>query len=120
MTAAPPRNPFFPAVVIGAGLFGMTALAMIAATLGDPDAPPNRFFDAWGVHLIVAEMIVVLAVSCLALALDRRQTLQTLQRGAMSDDDRQETIAAETRGQSCTDRRDASEAAGGDGLDAGK
>jgi hypothetical protein len=66
-------------VAVG-GVFALTVMSMLAATFGDPHAPPNRFFNAYGVPLIVVETGLLVAVAFIALAVDRRQTLAQLSR----------------------------------------
>ena len=74
----PARNPFFKLVIVTGFLFAVTTMSMFAATFGDPAAPPNRFFDRYGLILIAVETIALVAVSWLAMAVDRRQTLREL------------------------------------------
>lgn len=74
----PPPNPFFKLVIATGFLFAVTTMAMFAATFGDPAAPPNRFFDRYGLIVIAIETIALVVVSWLALAVDRRQTLRHL------------------------------------------
>lgn len=72
----PPRsNPFFPLVVVVGGVFAVTAMSMLAATMGDSRSPPSRFFDAYGIPLILIETLLLVGVSFVAMAVDRRQTL---------------------------------------------
>jgi hypothetical protein len=76
MPATPPSNPWFRLVVVSGGLFAFTVMSMLAATFGDPKAPPNRFFNAYGIPLVLVETVAVVAISVKALAVDRRQTLE--------------------------------------------
>ncbi|MFV0444504.1 MAG: hypothetical protein ACK5Q5_13120 [Planctomycetaceae bacterium] len=78
MNAPKPGNPFFRAVIILGAIFVVTVLSMLAATFGDPQAPPNRFFNAYGLPLIAVETVLLLVISFIALAVDRRQTLTDL------------------------------------------
>lgn len=68
-------NVFFPVLAAVGGLFAVTILAMLAATAGDPQAPPSRFFENYGTPLILAETVLLVTVAVAALAIDRRQTL---------------------------------------------
>ena len=83
MADSTPSNPYFRLVIAAGGLFAFTTMAMFATSLGDPNAPPNRFFDAWGLPLLAVETVAVLGISFLAMAVDRRQTLSE-QRGTES------------------------------------
>jgi hypothetical protein len=76
-----PTNPYFRLVIVTGSLFAFTVMCLLASTLGDPRAPPSRFFDAYGTPLIVIETIAVAVVSFRALAVDRRQMLASA-RGA--------------------------------------
>jgi hypothetical protein len=69
------QNMFFPLLAVGGGLFVVTILAMLAATAGDPQAPPSRFFRAYGTPLIVAETVLLVVLAVAALTIDRRQSL---------------------------------------------
>jgi hypothetical protein len=72
-----PRRPnvFFPVLAAVGGLFVVTILAMLAASAGDPQAPPSRFFESYGTPLILAETVLLVTVAVAALTIDRRQTL---------------------------------------------
>ncbi len=72
-------NFYFRLIVVAGSLFALTALAMFASSLGDPAAPPNRFFDQYGLLLLGVETVAVVGVSILALSVDRRQTLSRQQ-----------------------------------------
>ncbi len=77
-TPLPParrQNVFFPLLAAFGGLFAVTILAMLAATAGDPQAPPSRFFRAYGTPLIVVETVLLVALAVMALVIDRRQSL---------------------------------------------
>lgn len=77
-TPLPParrQNVFFPLLAAFGGLFAVTILAMLAATAGDPQAPPSRFFRAYGTPLILAETVLLIALAVTALVIDRRQSL---------------------------------------------
>ena len=73
MSVHRPRNPLFALVALFGGLFAFTALCMFATTLGDGNAPPNRFFDRYGNVLIGVETVALVASSLLAMAIDSRQ-----------------------------------------------
>lgn len=69
------QNLFFPLLAAVAGVFVVTILAMLAATAGDPQAPPSRFFRTYGTPLILAEMVLLVTLAVAALTIDRRQSL---------------------------------------------
>lgn len=71
-----PPNRLFRAVIVCGGLFAITVMSMVASTFGDPEAPPNRFFHDYGIILILAETALLLIVIFLAMAIDRRETVQ--------------------------------------------
>lgn len=75
MSPTPPPNRWFRLVIVCGALFAFTALCMFATTLGRPDAPPNRFFSAYGMPIILVETVALIAVSIIAMAVDRRQTV---------------------------------------------
>lgn len=77
-SAARTRNPFFHLVALLSVVFVVTILALVAAMLGDPAAPVNRFLDRHGGLLIGGEVVAILFTGLLALVLDRRQTLRAL------------------------------------------
>ena len=71
-------NPFFALAAFSTALFVVTILALVAAMLGDPRAPINRFLEAYGGGVIAVEVPAILITGFLALALDRRQTLAAI------------------------------------------
>ncbi len=68
-------NPFWGLVVAAGGGFCVTILAYLASGLGSPAAPLNRFFVRYGLLLVCLETAVIVVTGTLALAVDRRQTL---------------------------------------------
>lgn len=95
MADAPPQNPFFRAVVAVGAVFAVTVMSMLAVTFGDPQAPPNRFFNAYGVPLVLTETLLLVGVSFVALAVDRRQTLAAQRDDRPSDDGPSSVTAGE-------------------------
>lgn len=79
-------NPCFLLVALFSAAFVVTILALVAAMLGDPAAPVNRWLDQHGGTLIAAEVAAILATGLLALAIDRRQTIRRLQNRLPKED----------------------------------
>ena len=71
-------NPFFALTAFSTALFVVTILALVAAMLGDPRAPINRFLEAYAGGVIAVEVLAILLTGFVALALDRRQTLAAI------------------------------------------
>jgi uncharacterized membrane protein YbhN (UPF0104 family) len=92
MSEAPaPRNPFFPLAAFCSALFIVTILAMLASVFGDERAPLAQLFDQYAGRLIAGEVAAILLTGFLALFIDRRQTLRSL--NAPVDDSRTERAA---------------------------
>jgi hypothetical protein len=70
-----PPNKYFRLVIATGALFAFTAMCMFASALGHPLAPPNRFFNRYGIPLILVEAGALIASAVVALSVDRRQTL---------------------------------------------
>jgi len=79
-------NPFWGIVIGAAGGFCVTILAYLAAGLGSPAAPLNRFFTRYGFLLVCVETAVIVVAGLLALAVDRRQTLRGRRPAAVDKD----------------------------------
>lgn len=74
-----PRDParaVFAAVAPCGAVFVVTILAMIAAAFGEPGSATARFFDEFGLTIIVAEAGLTIVVTLLAMAFDRWITLR--------------------------------------------
>ncbi|MEZ6057222.1 MAG: hypothetical protein R3C01_11015 [Planctomycetaceae bacterium] len=80
MTPPPdsPPNLLFRAVIIAGSFFAITVMSMVAATFGNPEAPPNRFFNSYGLLIILVETAILLILIFLAMAIDQRRTAQRL------------------------------------------
>ncbi|MEZ6065118.1 MAG: hypothetical protein R3B90_05305 [Planctomycetaceae bacterium] len=84
----PPRSTAslpFKLVTVAGGLFAFTAMCMLATTFGHPDAPPNRFFNRYGVTIILIETVLLMVVAVFAMAHDRRTTLAARRQGESPD-----------------------------------
>ncbi|MFN9720008.1 MAG: hypothetical protein ACK58L_15020 [Planctomycetota bacterium] len=66
----------FKLVVPSTAVFAMTVLALIAVVFSDPRAPVARFLDRHGNALLLAEFVVVIVLSMLAMTVDRIQTIR--------------------------------------------
>ena len=71
-------NPFWGVVVAAAVVFCVTILAYLVSGLGNPVSPLNQFFVRNGFVLVCVEAAAIVVAGMLALAVDRRQTLQRL------------------------------------------
>ena len=69
-------NPFFRLVIVSAGFFVVTILALTATIFGETNSPVPRFLIRYGGTLIAVEVLVTLVVGLLALAVDRRFILE--------------------------------------------
>ena len=70
---------FFRLIVPATVVFILTILALIASLFGDPNAPVSQWLDANGNSLLLWEFVVVLTISFLAMAVDRRRTLRGIE-----------------------------------------
>jgi hypothetical protein len=57
-------------------MFVITVLAMVAMLFGEPDAPVNVWFNAHGATVMILEVVMIASLGFLAMASDRRETLQ--------------------------------------------
>ena len=67
----------FKLVVPATAVFAITVLALIAVVFSDPRAPVAKFLDRHGDTLLLAEFVVVIVLSLLAMTVDRIQTLRS-------------------------------------------
>lgn len=67
----------FKLVVPATAVFAITVLALIAVVFSDPRAPVAQFLDRHGDTLLLAEFVVVIVLSLLAMTVDRIQTLRS-------------------------------------------
>ena len=65
----------FRLIVPVTAVFILTILALIASVFGDPDAPVSIWLDAHGNALLFWEFIAVVAMSLLAMTIDRVRML---------------------------------------------
>ncbi len=66
----------FKLIVPSTAIFAITVLALIAVVFSDPRAPVAKFLDRHGDSLLLAEFVVVIVLSLLAMTFDRLQTLR--------------------------------------------
>ena len=66
----------FKLVIPAASIFAITVLALIAIIFSDPRAPVAQFLDRHGNTLLLAEFVVVISLSLLAMTMDRLETLR--------------------------------------------
>jgi hypothetical protein len=87
----------FKLVVPATAIFAITVLALIAVVFSDPRAPVAQFLDRHGDTLLLAEFVVVIVLSLLAMTVDRIQTLRST-----NGDSEKNSITGETdiRGES--------------------
>ena len=69
-------NPFFRLVIVSAGFFVVTILAITATIFGETNSPVPRFLIRHAGTLITVEVLVTLVAGLLALAVDRRFILE--------------------------------------------
>ena len=87
MVTSQPPNTAFRWVILTGGLFAFTAMCMFASALGHPQSPPNRFFNAYGIPLILVETVALVAVAFYAMAVDQRETRQAQKNQQAADTD---------------------------------
>jgi hypothetical protein len=76
----------FKLVIPATAIFAITILALIAVLFSDPRAPVAKFLDRHGDTLLLAEFVVVIVLSLLAMTVDRIQILRDQkQPGEMSN-----------------------------------
>lgn len=74
-----PASLLFRAIVPATAAFVITILALIATLFGDDRAPLAQFINRYGNSLLVAEFILIVALSLAAMTADRIATLKSLQ-----------------------------------------
>lgn len=74
----------FRLTAVAGAVFVVTIFALVAALLGDPEAPPAKFLNRHGTSLIVGEVGVILVLGLLAMTVDRIRTLQEIHRSDAS------------------------------------
>lgn len=73
----------FRLVIPATAIFILTILALIASLFGDPRAPVSQWLEAHGDALLVWEFVIVLAVSLLAMTIDRWRSLHGVEEAAV-------------------------------------
>ena len=66
----------FQLVIPATAIFIVTILSMIAVVFSDQRAPVAQFLNKHGNTLLLTEFVVVIGLSLLAMALDRRRALR--------------------------------------------
>ena len=69
----------FQLVVPATAVFVVTVLSLIAVLFSDPRAPLAQLLDRHGNQLLLAELVVVLLLSVVAMAVDRWRSLHAPQ-----------------------------------------
>ncbi len=72
-----PPTFLFRLIIPVTAVFIITIMSMIAVVFSDERAPVARFLNRHGNSLLLAEFIVVIVVTFLAMAYDRWQTLKS-------------------------------------------
>jgi cell division protein FtsW (lipid II flippase) len=75
----PPRTQptlFFRLIVPATVIFILTILALIACLFGNPEAPVAQWLESNGNSLLIGEFLTVIALSVLAMYVDRVRTLR--------------------------------------------
>ncbi len=75
-----PPGLLFRLVVPATAVFIVTILSLIAVLFSDERAPLAKFLNRNGNSLLVAEFVVIIVLSILAMIVDRRQILRDQQR----------------------------------------
>ena len=68
----------FRLIVPAAVLFILTVLAMIGALFGNNRAPLSQWLDRYAGRLLVAEFVLIIALTVLAMMVDRIRTLRSI------------------------------------------
>ncbi|MBI1311317.1 hypothetical protein GC176_08415 [bacterium] len=77
-----PEHPLFKLVIVSSAAFLVTVLSMVVAMLSPSESPLAKFINRNGVRMIAVEVVLIITVGILAMATDRRQTLQNGKRRA--------------------------------------
>ena len=73
----------FHLTAVATTIFIITILALIVATLGDPESPADRWFNAYGAIVLSVEVVAIGVFGFLAMIADRSETVgQTRQKSA--------------------------------------
>jgi|GEM_PF-881226 len=97
----------FQLVVPATAIFAVTVLSMIAIIFSDPRAPVAQWLDKHGNTLLAAEFVLVIALSLLAMTVDRIQILRQM-RSLTSDPP--ESAVAQAANEASNDHKKIAEA----------
>ncbi len=75
----------FQLIIPATAIFCVTILSLIAVVFSDPRAPIAQFLNRHGNTLLIAEFVVVIVLSLLAMIMDRRQSLRELRKKHPAD-----------------------------------
>lgn len=84
-----PVSWLFKLIVPATAIFVVTVMSLIAAVFSDQRAPVAVFLNEHGSRLLVVEFVTVMALSFLAMAVDRIQTLRQSQKSSKLNADHQ-------------------------------
>lgn len=73
-----PASLLFRLIIPVTAVFIVTVLSLIAVLFGDQRAPIAQFLDKYGNTLLLWEFVIVMVLSFLAMAWDRRQILKAM------------------------------------------
>lgn len=74
----------FQLIIPSTSIFVVTILSLIAVLFSDQRAPLAQLLNKHGNSLLVAEFVVILVLSFLAMAVDRIQTLRNMKKDQQS------------------------------------
>ena len=57
-------------------IFVITILAMVVATLGEPNSPSDKWFTAYGATVLTGEIVAIGVFGLAAMIADRSETLR--------------------------------------------
>ena len=75
----------FQLIIPATAIFCVTILSLIAVVFSDQRAPVAQFLNRHGGTLLIAEFVVVIVLSLLAITMDRRQTLRELRKKQLTE-----------------------------------
>jgi hypothetical protein len=70
-----PEQPLFKLVIVSSAAFLITVLSMTVSMMFPSESPASKFLNRNGLQMIGVEVVLIIVFGILAMAVDRRRTL---------------------------------------------
>ena len=75
----------FHLTAVATTIFIITIFALVVATLGDPESPADRWFNAYGAMVLSVEVVAIGLFGFLAMIADRNETIRETRQKSVPD-----------------------------------